>query len=83
MSYTLQITFNTMEELSSFIESKKIKEDIKKPKKENDRRCLNVSLLHTNARQYQLEHPSVPYKMCLKLGNTSKEIDINAIEPEN
>ena len=80
--YTLQIQFNTMEELSNFIESKKIKQDIKKEKKENDRRGLNVSVLHQNARNYQIEHPSVPYKMCLKLGN-SKEIDINAIEPEN
>ena len=33
MSYTLQITFNTMEELALFIESKKLKEDIKKEKK--------------------------------------------------
>ena len=81
--YTLQISFNTMEELSEFIVSKKIKEDIKKPKKENDRRGLNVSCLHKNAREYHLEHPEVPYKMCLKLGNTSKEIDINTIEPEN
>jgi hypothetical protein len=71
-----------MEELSDFILSKKIKEDIKKPKKENDRRGLNVSLLHQNARDYHLEHPEVPYKMCLKLGN-SKEIDINTIETEN
>ena len=82
MSYTLQITFNTMEELSSFIESKKIKEDIKKPKKEGDKRGLNVSLLHTNARNYQIEHPDIPYKACLKLGN-AKEIDLDSIKTEN
>jgi hypothetical protein len=81
--YTLQISFNTMEELSEFILAKKIKEDIKKEKKIGDRRGLNVSCLHKNAREYHLEHPEVPYKMCLKLGNSSKEIDINAIEPEN
>ena len=80
--YTLQISFNTMEELSEFILAKKIKEDIKKPKKENDRRGLNVSVLHQNAREYHLKHQDVPYKMCLKLGN-AKEIDINTIETEN
>ena len=76
--YTLQISFNTMEELSEFIVSKKIKEDIKKPKKENDRRGLNVSVLHQNAREYHLKHPDINYKACLKLGN-AKEIDINTI----
>ena len=80
--YTLQITFNTMDELSLFIESKKLKEDIKKPKKENARRGLNVSVLHQNAKAYQLEHPNINYKMCLKLGN-AKEIDINTIESKN
>ena len=82
MSYTLQITFNTMEELSLFIESKKIKEDIKKEKKIGDRRGLNVSVLHQNAKAYQLEHPDINYKACLKLGN-AKEIDINTIETKN
>ena len=82
MSYTLQISFDTMEELSLFIESKKIKEDIKKPKKIGDRRGLNVSVLHQNAKAYQLEHPDINYKACLKLGN-AKEIDINTINKEN
>ena len=81
--YTLQISFNTMEELSEFIVSKKIKEDIKKQKKIGDRRGLNVSCLHKNAREYHLEHPSVPYKMCLKLGNAPKEIDLDSIGTEN
>ena len=78
MSYT----FETMEELSQFIQDKKIKEDIKKEKKIGDRRGLNVSVLHQNAKAYQLEHPEIPYKMCLKLGN-SKEIDLDSINKEN
>ena len=80
MSYTLQITFNNIEELYLFLEDKKIKEDIKKPKKENDRRGLNVSVLHQNAKAYQLEHSDTPYRVCLKLGNCKKEIDLNEIK---
>ena len=77
MTYILQISFDTMEELSNFVENKKIKECIKKPKKEGDKRGLNVSILHKRAREYQLEHPGIPYKACLKLGNQKEEIDIN------
>ena len=82
MSYTLQIKFETMEELSEFVIEKKIKESIKKPRKENDKRGQNVYILHQNAKEYHMEHPEVPYKMCLKLGN-AKEIDINTIEIKN
>ena len=46
MSYTLQIKFETMEELSEFVIEKKIKESIKKPRKENDKRGQNVYILH-------------------------------------
>ena len=72
MTYILKITFDTMEELSLFIQDKK--------NKEGDKRGLNVSVLHQNAKAYQLEHTDTPYRVCLKLGNCKKEIDLNEIK---
>jgi hypothetical protein len=70
--FILNMTFNTIEELQNFVNIRgEEKVIIKEPKikKETDRRGQNVKELHQNAKAYQQEHPEIPYRECLKLGN--------------
>jgi hypothetical protein len=64
---SLTISFNTLDELKTFLDDKTTTKI--KIKKEGDRRGQNVKQLHQKAKQYQIEHPDIKYKECLKIAN--------------
>ena len=62
MNYTLQLHFETLEELTRFVD-KKLIDKLKNP---NDKRGGNLKWLHSFAQEYRLFNPTVAYSECLK-----------------
>ena len=63
--YSLNIAFQSLEELNEFLKQMKPKE--KKLKKENDLRGSQTKHLHILAKEYQEENKDTPYKIALKM----------------
>ena len=79
---SLELNFSNIDELYLFVlkmnpnnNNVNETEKIKKPKKSDDKRGLNVKQLHINAKKYQEEHPEISYRQALKLGNSKEELN--------
>ena len=73
----LILSFDSIDDLRTYVEDYEAIElsKIKKLfKKSNDKRGSSTKYLHQQAKEYQLEHPTLSYKACLqKIGEQIRE----------
>ena len=66
----LTLTFKDIDELNDFVKDYRNSKDLrlkKMTKKEDDKRGSTTKLLHSKAREVQIEEPELTYKQCLRL----------------
>ena len=69
----LILTFNDIDELNDFVKDYRNSKDLrlkKMTKKEDDKRGSTTKLLHSKAREVQIEDPLLSYKQCLRIAGS-------------
>lgn len=73
--YSIALQFNEYSSLYNFLidyENWVAYKESQKVKKENDKRGHHTAMFHQKAREYQAEHPELPYKECLRIARSNQ-----------